>query len=231
MHAAVGLRDHIPSALACSFGLVNVAYSFAVYDTKWNTTSAAAVGLAAVSTTVYAIAAISTARSIDTIRKREARLRDPNIWHEDSSLLPEDEQTRQQLLRLLLKNDADKPPSSGTSLSTFRIDLPEYRVEDEEEVHPARPRSTYAGRSRSGSRTSIDHHLSPSDYHPSSDHHLSPTGHQGLSPGSPGNPPSSPGRGRPQSRESRRQEIETRPSDVNLVPRINRVQTETWGPI
>ncbi|KAI9863361.1 MAG: hypothetical protein M1813_003803 [Trichoglossum hirsutum] len=224
----------IPSAVACSLGLVNVAYNCAVYGTTWNTMSVAAVSLAAASATIYSIAAVSTARNIDTIRKREARLRDPNTWHEDSSLLPEDELTRQQLLRLLLKNDADRPPSTGTNLSTFRIDIPEYRVEDEEEGHLARPRSTYSARSRSGSRTSMDYHLSPSDYIPPSDRRPSPTAPQTLSPVSSGNPPPSPGRGRPQSRGTRWQEIETgqrRPEDVNLVPRINRVQTETWGPI
>jgi hypothetical protein len=214
-----------PSTFASSFGLINVSYNLAVNGTKWNTMSVAAVSLAIASTTIYLVATVSTARNIDTIRKRDARLRDPNTWHEDSSLLPEDELTRQQLLRLLLKGDADRPPSTDTNLSTFRIDIPEYRVEDEEDGYLARPRSTYAGRSRSGSRTSMDHHLSPSD------HRVSPTTPHIVVSGNPGNAPPSPGRGRPQSRDMRRQEIETRLDDVNLVPRINRVQTETWGPI
>ncbi|KAI9783110.1 MAG: hypothetical protein M1839_004279 [Geoglossum umbratile] len=219
-----------PCLIASVLGLVNVAYNLVVNGAVWNSISIAAVTLAVTSTVAYSAAAIGAARSIDSIRKREARLRDPNTWHEDSSLLPEDEMTRQQLLRLLLKSDSDKPPSSGTNLSTFRIDIPDYRAEDEEERYLARPPSTYAGRSRSGSRTSADQHLSPSDYHLPSEHQSS-SGYLSLGPT---NPPSSPRRGRPPSRDMRRQEIETgqtRPEDVNLVPRINRVQTETWGPI
>lgn len=40
------------------------------------------------------------------------------------NLLPESEQQRQQLLRLLLNKKADKPPSPDLSQSTYRIDLP-----------------------------------------------------------------------------------------------------------
>ncbi|KAI9764795.1 MAG: hypothetical protein M1840_008064 [Geoglossum simile] len=225
-----GIHLFRPCLIASSLGLVNVGYNLVVNEAVWNSVSISAVTLAVTSTVVYSAATVGAARSIDAIRKREARLRDPNTWHEDSSLLPEDELTRQQLLRLLLKSDSDKPPSSGTNLSTFRIDIPDYRADEEEEGYLARPRSTYAGRSRSGSRTSADQHLTPSGRRLPSDSHQNSSGHLSLSPG---NPPSSPRRGRPPSRNMRRQEIEAgqaRPEN-DLVPRIGRVQTETWGPI
>ena len=41
------------------------------------------------------------------------------------NLLPESEQQRKQLLRLLLNRNADKPPSPDLSSSTYRIDLPD----------------------------------------------------------------------------------------------------------
>ena len=72
---------------------------------------------------------------------------------ESAHLLPEDEQQRQQLQRLLLRTDGDKT-SPAASQSTFRIDLPESLKCTQESnrintPYLTAPSNVYEGRSRS----------------------------------------------------------------------------------
>lgn len=117
----------------CIFGLFNIIYNLkARYnsDTQkpstspWSSSSISALALAAISTLIYTLLAVLTYRKIHIVRMRDAmRRHTPDGEH--IQLLPEDEQQRRQLLRLLREHDVGRGISPEASQSTFRIDLPD----------------------------------------------------------------------------------------------------------
>ncbi|KAL8995413.1 MAG: hypothetical protein Q9169_004858 [Polycauliona sp. 2 TL-2023] len=118
----------------------------------WDTSSSAAIVLAAISSATYLILTLLTFRQIHMVRTRDAMHR----HHSDSEsyhLLPEDEMQRQQLLRLLLQRETSKKVSPNASQSTFRIDLPdslrrmETRLTAPQNVYESRENSNYNSRS------------------------------------------------------------------------------------
>lgn len=116
-----------PCLSTCVFGLLNITFYLAVHNratSQWNSSSISAITLASISTLIYAVLSLITFRKIHIVRSRDAMHRhtaDADSIHLD----PEDEQQRQQLLRLLQQRDSTKKVSSEASESTFRIDLPD----------------------------------------------------------------------------------------------------------
>ncbi|KAI9668528.1 MAG: hypothetical protein M1829_005345 [Trizodia sp. TS-e1964] len=210
----------IPSLAASLFGLMNVVYNIAIHTSfTWNSLAAASLALSLTLTLIFLSLTLLTARKLALLRQGEARQRDPSSWQENSTLLPEDELTRQQLLRLLLKTDADRAPSPSATQDTFHIDLPD----PEENASHRRPRSEQwlarppsiheprsRSRSASGSRDSLSpwERRVPLEVSPIHGHSL---GHSPASMVSP----------RPISREMRRKEIELglRLVNVETTPR------------
>ncbi|KAL8770986.1 MAG: hypothetical protein Q9209_003405 [Squamulea sp. 1 TL-2023] len=127
-------------------GLLNVIIRLGHNHEKqsiWDSSSIAAVVLAAISTSTYLTLTLITFRSIHIVRARDAMHR----HHSDSEsyhLLPEDEMQRQQLLRLLLQRENSKKVSPDASQSTFRIDLPDSLRRME--THLTAPQSVYESR-------------------------------------------------------------------------------------
>lgn len=117
----------------CIFGLFNIIYNFKAHyipdgqkpsTSPWSSSSISALALAIISTIIYSLLALLTYRKIHIIRVRDAMHRHtPDSEH--IQLLPEDEQQRRQLLRLLRERDAGRGVSPEASQSTFRIDLPD----------------------------------------------------------------------------------------------------------
>jgi len=139
---------------------LNVIYNFVIRSSlSWTPTIITAIAIALASTTIYAILSILMFHKISIVRRADALHRRPSSWQEDSSsLLPEDDAQRQQLLRLLRKSDADRAPSPALSQSTYRIDLPEtVNVARQSNMynqypspsHLATPQTVHEGRSRS----------------------------------------------------------------------------------
>ncbi|KAL8915195.1 MAG: hypothetical protein Q9171_000314 [Xanthocarpia ochracea] len=135
-------------------GLVNVIIRFGHDHEKqsiWDSSTIAAIVLAAVSSATYFFLSLITFRKIHLVRSRDAMHR----HHSDSEsyhLLPEDEMQRQQLLRLLLQRENSKKVSPDTSQSTFRIDLPsvrrtETRLTAPQSVHESRDNTNNNNRS------------------------------------------------------------------------------------
>lgn len=116
-----------PCLLTCIFGLFNITYNLNVHKPPtphWTSSSISALTLATISTLIYTVLSLITFRKIHMVRSRDAMHRhtaDADSIHLD----PEDEQQRQQLLRLLQQRDTVKKVSSEASQSTFRIDLPD----------------------------------------------------------------------------------------------------------
>lgn len=121
-----------------------------------NPSSLAALILSIVSASTYLILSLVTFRKIHRVRERDSMHRhrsDSDSYH----LLPEDEMQRQQLLRLLQRennNKTQKPSSADASQSTFRIALPgslrrmETRLTAPRSVHEnLRTESNYNSRS------------------------------------------------------------------------------------
>ncbi|KAL8675527.1 MAG: hypothetical protein Q9168_000039 [Polycauliona sp. 1 TL-2023] len=118
----------------------------------WDSSSIAAVVLAAVSSATFLTLTLITFRKVHMVRARDAMHR----HHSDSEsyhLLPEDEMQRQQLLRLLLQRENSKKVSTDASQSTFRIDLPdslrrmETRLTAPQNVYESRDSPNYNNRS------------------------------------------------------------------------------------
>lgn len=117
----------------CIFGIFNIIYNLKAHynsDTHkpstspWSSSSISALTLAAISTLIYTLLTLLTYRKIHIVRMRDATHRHiPDGEH--IQLLPEDEQQRRQLLRLLRERDAGRGVSPEASQSTFRIDLPD----------------------------------------------------------------------------------------------------------
>ncbi|KAI9878524.1 MAG: hypothetical protein M1830_000658 [Pleopsidium flavum] len=150
----------LPCLSSSALGLLNVVYNFVIRSSlSWTAMSITAITIALASTTLYAILSILMFHKISIVRRRDALHRRPSSWQEDSSsLLPEDDAQRQQLLRLLRKSDADRAPSLALSQSTYRIDLPETvnlaRQSNMYNQYPspshlATPQNVHEGRSRS----------------------------------------------------------------------------------
>lgn len=118
---------HRPCLLTCIFGLFNVTYTLNIHSPSsphWNSSSISALALATISTLIYSILSLLTFRKIHIVRARDAMHRH-NADSDSIHIDPEDEQQRQQLLRLLQQRDTNKKLTPQASQSTFRIDLPD----------------------------------------------------------------------------------------------------------
>lgn len=149
-----------PCLSMCIFGLFNIIYNLkAHYNSNtekpsispWSSSSISALALAAISTLIYTLLALLTYRKIHIVRMRDAMHRHtPDGEH--IQLLPEDEQQRRQLLRLLRERNAGRGVSPEASQSTFRIDLPENLRRSN--TLPSTPDSVYEAHSRTYTPTS-----------------------------------------------------------------------------
>ncbi|KAI9810081.1 MAG: hypothetical protein M1827_006692 [Pycnora praestabilis] len=152
----------LPGLASSSLGLVNILYNITVRRSQTlNAASTTAVTLAAITTIVYGIAALITLRKVTCIRHPEAR-QISSIANQDNSylFLPEEELTRQQLLRLLMQKDADRAPSPAASQETFHIDLPESPSgRQDRSGYLTMPSPSFGGRSRSASASAAPHGL------------------------------------------------------------------------
>ncbi|KAL8955166.1 MAG: hypothetical protein Q9193_006875, partial [Seirophora villosa] len=119
-----------PCLISSLLGLINIAIALSIQsdnESLLSSSSLAALILAIVSSTTYLTLTLLTFRKIYIVRERDAMHRhhsDGESYH----LLPEDEMQRQQLLRLLQRennNKNQKLSSADASQSTFRIDLPD----------------------------------------------------------------------------------------------------------
>ena len=114
----------MPCLTSCLLGLFNVLYNLGIHEHPEQTAPAiVALVISAASTVVYGVAALWTYRNIYLVKARDKMHR----HHPDSStdgMLPETEQQRQQLLRLLLQQENARHGSPDTNQSTFQIRLP-----------------------------------------------------------------------------------------------------------
>ena len=114
----------MPCLASCLLGLFNVLYNLGIHEHPEQTSPAiVALALSASSTVVYGVAALWTYRTIYVVRARDKMHR----HHPDSSadkMLPETEQQRQQLLRLLLQQESAIHGSPDANQSTFQIRIP-----------------------------------------------------------------------------------------------------------
>ncbi|KAL8738427.1 MAG: hypothetical protein Q9181_000798, partial [Wetmoreana brouardii] len=145
----------VPCLFSSTLGLFNVIIALSTHDGKqsrWSSSSIAAVVLAAISSAVYLTLTLYTFRNIHIVRARDTMHRHPSD-SQSYDLLPEDEMQRQQLLRLLLQRENSKKSSEDVSQSTFRIDLPDSIRRMETRL--TAPQHTYASREsdRRDSRT------------------------------------------------------------------------------
>lgn len=166
-----------PCLSMCIFGLFNIIYNLKAHFNSdiqkpsispWSSSSISALSLAAISILIYTLLALLTYRKINIVRMRDAMHR--HTPHGDYiQLLPEHEQQRQQLLRLLRECGASRGVSPEASQSTFRIDLPQNLrrsttiISTPDSVYEAQPRS-YTPISDRLVNPSIPHpipHLSP----------------------------------------------------------------------
>ncbi|KAL8847012.1 MAG: hypothetical protein Q9221_007925 [Calogaya cf. arnoldii] len=146
---------YVPCLFSSIMGLINVTIRLGHNHEKqsiWDSSSIAAIVLAAISSAIYLALTLITFRKIHMVRARDAMHR----HHSDSEsyhLLPEDEMQRQQLLRLLLQRENSKKVSPNASQSTFRIDLPdslrrtETRLTAPQSVHESRDNPNHNNRS------------------------------------------------------------------------------------
>ncbi|KAL8981883.1 MAG: hypothetical protein Q9205_003452 [Flavoplaca limonia] len=146
---------YVPCLFSSIMGLINVTIRLGQSHNMhsiWDSSSIAALVLAATSSAIYLVLTLITFRSIHRVRARDAMHR----HHSDSEsyhLLPEDEMQRQQLLRLLLQRESSKKVSPNASQSTFRIDLPdslrrmETRLTAPQNVYESRDNHSHNSRS------------------------------------------------------------------------------------
>ena len=105
-------------------GLFNTAYALTTRhstSTQLGVSSLAALIVSTLFTVFYTILTVHTAIKVDRVRSRDTNHRN-RTDSESINLLPEDEQQRQQLLRLLMAREGKK---TSPDASTFRIDLPD----------------------------------------------------------------------------------------------------------
>ena len=114
----------VPCLSSSVLGLINVLYSLSTHDKslQWTSSSVVALALSIISSLTYTTAALLTFRKIYIVKARDAMHR----YHSDSTdaMMPESEQQRQQLLRLLLQQEDAKQPNPDNGQSTFKIDWP-----------------------------------------------------------------------------------------------------------
>ncbi|MCJ1359948.1 MAG: hypothetical protein MMC33_009951 [Icmadophila ericetorum] len=115
----------LPCLLSCVLGLLNVGITLGVNpppspQSHWNTASISALTLALTSGMIYGGLTLYTFRKVQFIRTSD---KNRNSDSETMHLIPEDEQQRQQLLRLLLAKENETRTS--TSQHTYWIDLPD----------------------------------------------------------------------------------------------------------
>ncbi|MCJ1308511.1 hypothetical protein MMC25_002164 [Agyrium rufum] len=119
----------IPSLVSSSVGLLDILVTIGAHSSSlgnfWSTSSVAALTLALISTLIYSGLTIFLGRKVNAIRT-SAGIQHQRSNSESLGLLPEDDRTRQNLLRLLHTREKDKKSTAAPSnLSTYRIDLPE----------------------------------------------------------------------------------------------------------
>ena len=132
-----------PCLLSCVLGLLNIGVTMGVPQapvdpaltnptpqSHWNTASISALTLALVSSTIYGGLTFYTFRKVHLIRTNH---KNRNSDSETMRLIPEDEQQRQQLLRLLLAKENER---TSTSQQTYWIDLPEGVKNARESIRP-----------------------------------------------------------------------------------------------
>lgn len=140
-----------PCLTSSVLGLFNIAYTITTRHSSpphFSASALAALTLSALSTLFYTILTIHTAFKVDRVRARDTNYRH-RADSESINLLPEDEQQRQQLLRLLMAREGKK---SSSDASTFRIDLPD-NLRRSGATYLQAPQHTYEarqGRSLSG---------------------------------------------------------------------------------
>jgi len=138
----------LPSLASSALGLLTILYNFASSSRFiWNTAAIVSTVLSSVSTCLYGLLLIWTHKRITRIRETSTS-RSANMWSDPSFYsnfiqnmypssrppgerppLSEDEAVNQQMAMLLMKSDSGRSPDP--SQSTFRIDLPENREEQE----------------------------------------------------------------------------------------------------
>ncbi|MCJ1485147.1 hypothetical protein MMC06_005320 [Schaereria dolodes] len=155
----------IPCLFSCLLGLLNVIISIAIYpsNSQWNPSSISALTLALASSLIYGVLSLLTFHKISKLRTRDALTR-RRTDSEAARLIPEDELQRQQLQRLLGKNNDDKT-SPAASQNTFQIHIPEpskpqrdsRRAQDSATTpYLTAPSNIYEGRSRSVGAIPLD---------------------------------------------------------------------------
>ncbi|KAJ4373238.1 hypothetical protein N0V83_003532 [Neocucurbitaria cava] len=140
----------LPALASSAFGLVSIAYNFALSNAyNWELSAISGTVISATATILYASLLLWTHRRIVKMKQAGSRA---NLWSEQSyynnfvqnmyptattrspsqpreAAISEDDRVNQQMALLLRKSDAR--PSPDANSATFRIDLPEDREEQE----------------------------------------------------------------------------------------------------
>ena len=151
-----------PCFLSSALGALNTAITLSIHPTTpaiWSTSSIASLALSLISSLIYAALSILTHIKIRSVSKSTSkRFSNP----ESATLLSEDENQRQQLLKLLAQKDASPRISPQTSASTFKIDIPDNaRAARNPPLHTPLPLAALGITSDPGENT-ISHLAAPS---------------------------------------------------------------------
>lgn len=113
----------IPCLTSCLLGFTNVTYSLCIHSRspQWTSSAIAAITISVASSLAYAVAALWTFRKIYMVRTRDAMHRHHSTSSTDK-MIPETEQQRQQLLRLLLQQEDARNSNPDTNSSTFKLE-------------------------------------------------------------------------------------------------------------
>ncbi|KAL8762880.1 MAG: hypothetical protein Q9184_001176 [Pyrenodesmia sp. 2 TL-2023] len=161
---ANAITPYRPCLLSSLFGLINTVIAISTHHGEQsilNSSSLAALILSIVSASTYLTLSLITFRKIHRVRERDSMHRhrsDSDSYH----LLPEDEMQRQQLLRLLQRENnskTQKPSSADASQSTFRIALPDSLRRTETRL--TAPRSVHENRRTESNYNSRSLNFSP----------------------------------------------------------------------
>ncbi|CAO2652469.1 Nn.00g007520.m01.CDS01 [Neocucurbitaria sp. VM-36] len=140
----------LPAMASSAFGLVSIAYNFGLSRAyAWQTSSITGTVVSAAATLVYGALLLWTYRRIFKMKEKSGS--SANLWSEQSyysnfvqnmyptatrspsrppeAAISEDDRVNQQMALLLMNPDAR--PSPDANSTTFRIDLPEDREEQE----------------------------------------------------------------------------------------------------
>ncbi|KAF1844165.1 uncharacterized protein K460DRAFT_357788 [Cucurbitaria berberidis CBS 394.84] len=140
----------LPALVSSAFGLLSIAYNFSLsHAYVWETSAITGTAVSTTATLLYSALLLWTNRRI--VKMREQAGERANLWSEQSyysnfiqnmyptavrtppqvpeAAITEDERVNQQMALLLMK--ADARPSPDANSTTFRIDLPEDREEQE----------------------------------------------------------------------------------------------------